>query len=116
VETITVTVPEPPASFVPTEEVVGPAAVEATPQASSPMSEMADNDSEASEGKQSSDAVANSVGQSLNGKRAKGLRVAQTVIPGLLKQVVLVNPNRPHGVPPADQDYSSWGNEAFWQW
>ena len=23
--------------------------------------------------------------------------------------------NTPHGVPPADQEYSSWGNEAFWQ-
>jgi hypothetical protein len=22
----------------------------------------------------------------------------------------------PHAVPPADVDYSSWGNEAFWLW
>jgi len=26
-----------------------------------------------------------------------------------------VTPAAPHGVPPADQTYSSWGNEAFWQ-
>jgi len=117
VETITVSAPQPPTTFVATAEV-GPGSAETPAQSSSsgPMSEMADNDSQASEGKESSDTVANSVGQSLSSKRNKGLRVAQTVIPGLLKQVVLVNLNRPHGVPPADQDYSSWGNEAFWQW
>ncbi len=39
----------------------------------------------------------------------------QIVIIGLLTQVQTTTGKTPHGVPPADQEYSSWGNEALWQ-
>ena len=40
----------------------------------------------------------------------------QTFMLGMLKQVTPATAgNAIHGVPPADQDFSSWGNEALWQ-
>jgi hypothetical protein len=79
------------------------------PQGQSPLEQLSDN----SEEQIASDSVADSVGKSLG----EGTTVAsKTLIPGLLKQFVNLTPNNPHGVPPADVDYSSWGNEALWRW
>jgi filamentous hemagglutinin family protein len=62
-----------------------------------------------------SDGVANSVGDSLNGG-GKSHVVSKTIIPGVLDEIITLTPTHPHGVPPADEDYSSWGNEALWRW
>jgi filamentous hemagglutinin family protein len=61
-----------------------------------------------------SDSVANSVGDSLNGEKPHV--VSKTVIPGVLDEIVTLTPRNPHGIPPADENYSSWGNEALWRW
>jgi filamentous hemagglutinin family protein len=94
-----------------------------TTAAPNPLQQMADSsdngdsDYEASE---PSDTATVTLGKSLNsgpsGHSKPGTTVTLTLIPGMLKQVVSLGPNAPHGVPPADQDYSSWGNEALWQW
>ena len=68
-----------------------------------------------SEGTQESDGVTASIGQSL-GHGGKKTVISQTLIPGVLRQTSLLGANQPRGVPPADQDYSSWGNEALWRW
>jgi hypothetical protein len=39
----------------------------------------------------------------------------RTIIGGILTENLQTADNGPHGVPPADEDFSSWGNEAFWQ-
>ncbi|GEM_PF-1959585 len=67
------------------------------------------------EGNQDSDAVTDTIGKSLNGKGGKTV-VSQNLIPGILRQVFLPGANQPRGIPPADRDYSSWGNEALWRW
>ncbi|HXP31978.1 MAG TPA: filamentous hemagglutinin N-terminal domain-containing protein [Stellaceae bacterium] len=41
---------------------------------------------------------------------------ARTIISGILTENLQTADNGPHGVPPADQDFSSWGHEAAWQW
>jgi filamentous hemagglutinin family protein len=42
--------------------------------------------------------------------------ISQSILAGLLTQVVPTGAGQTvHGVPPADQDFSSWGNEALWQ-
>jgi hypothetical protein len=80
-------------------------------QGPTPLEMLSDN----SEQGIASDGVAESVGQSLG--EGKTIYVSsKTIIPGLLKQFVTLTPNNPHGVPPADVDYSSWGNEALWRW
>jgi len=60
----------------------------------------------------SSDTLTVTVANSLT--KSKGSN-SQTVIIGMLKQYTPLGSNTPHGVPPADQEFSSWGNEAFWQ-
>jgi filamentous hemagglutinin family protein len=76
-----------------------------------PLEQLSDN----SEQEIASDSVADSVGKSLG--EGKTIYVSsKTLIPGLLKQIVTLTPNKPQGVPPADVDYSSWGNEALWRW
>jgi hypothetical protein len=91
-----------------------------TPNPIQQMADASDNGDSGYEDTQPSDAVTVSLGQSLNsgssGHIKPGTTVIHTIIPGLLKQVVSLGPNAAHGVPPADQDYSSWGNEALWQW
>ena len=65
---------------------------------------------------QQSDAVANSVGDSLSGTPGSVPSNFVSLIGGLLQQYTPPpGQGTPHGVPPPDQDYSSWGNEAFWQ-
>jgi hypothetical protein len=61
-------------------------------------------------------AVANNVGKSLSGAPGSVPSWTNVLIEGLLRQ--LEPPPgavRPRAVPPVDQIYSSWGNEAFWQ-
>jgi hypothetical protein len=41
---------------------------------------------------------------------------SEVLIPGMLKQIMTLTRNNPSGIPPADEDYSSWGNEALWRW
>lgn len=80
-------------------------------QGPTPLEQLSDN----SEQTTVSDTVADSVGKSLG--EGKTIAVStKMLIPGLLKQIVTLTPNQPHGVPPADVDYSSWGNEALWRW
>jgi hypothetical protein len=80
-------------------------------QGPTPLEQLSDN----SEQGIASDGVADSVGKSLG--EGKTIYVSsKTLIPGLLKQIVTLTPNKPQGVPPADVDYSSWGNEALWRW
>ena len=90
-----------------TEEL---ASVETTP---SPLAKMSGGDEDTG-GETASDSVAGSVGTSLSG--GKTYTATKTLIPGVLKEVVTLTPRTPHGVPPADEDYSSWGNEALWRW
>jgi filamentous hemagglutinin family protein len=104
----------PPTNF-PVADTFMTQGAELNTQPAGPLQELANSD-ETGEGTEPSDAVANNVGQSLSGNGHKQTRVAETIIPGVLKQIVLVNAAQPKGVPPADEDYSSWGNEAFWQW
>ncbi|MGA9795882.1 MAG: hypothetical protein WBQ17_10155, partial [Rhizomicrobium sp.] len=61
---------------------------------------------------ETADTATDELGQSLDGHK----HVTQTVslIPGVLTEVV--DMETPRGIPPADQDFSSWGNEAFWRW
>ncbi len=54
--------------------------------------------------------------QPLGSQAVRSALASQTIIPTLLTQIVVVgNTRSPHGVPPADEDYSSWGNEALWR-
>src|SRR5665213_3294019 len=86
-------------------------------QGPTPLEKMADSDGSNSEGEQASDNLATSVGQSLTSGGHKGtVTITRTLIPGVLTQVVTVGSHNPHGIPPADEDYSSWGNEALWRW
>ncbi len=75
-----------------------------------PIEQMANGDGDHSEGKQASDEATESLGKSLDAghKSTEG----QTLIPGVLAQTASQRGGR--GVPPADVDYSSWGNEALW--
>ncbi len=57
------------------------------------------------------------LGQSLDpGSHKTTVVTTKSIIPGVLTQIVSIGPRSPHGVPPADEDYSSWGNEALWRW
>jgi hypothetical protein len=63
-----------------------------------------------------SNAVANSVGQSLSGAPGSIPSFTNILIQGLLRQFdPPPGASRPRAVPSVDQVYSSWGNEAFWQ-
>jgi hypothetical protein len=54
------------------------------------------------------------IADSLDG--SKKPTASQTIIVGVLTQTGSTGFGQTvHGVPPADQDFSSWGNEALWQ-
>jgi hypothetical protein len=62
------------------------------------------------------DAVAALLGQSLSGKQGSVPSRTVTLINGLLTQFMpATGAQTPQRVPPADEDYSSWGNTPFWQ-
>ena len=79
-------------------------------QTTGPLGNLSGN-TEAS-GDQTSDAASNDLGRSLNGHDSNVQTVA--LIPGVLTEVV--SRQTPRGIPPADQNFSSWGNEALWRW
>ncbi len=61
-----------------------------------------------------SDKAADAVADSLDGSTKKA--TSEIYFGGLLTKLQSAPPSAsPHGVPPADANYSSWGNEAFWQ-
>ncbi len=61
-----------------------------------------------------SDSATVVIADSLDG--GKKPSTSQTILAGMLKQVSPTNAsNTVHAIPPADQDFSSWGNEALWQ-
>lgn len=76
-----------------------------------PLEQIADGNGE---GSQDSDSAADALGNSLNGHKVSS--VTHIIIPGVLTQIVTLGSHNPNGVPPADADYSSWGNEALWRW
>ncbi len=79
----------------------------------SPLQQLTDSSGEGDKSSSRTDAAANALGNSLNGSRAATTRV---LIGGLLKQTLpAASGARPRGVPPADDDFASWGNEALWQ-
>ncbi len=83
-------------------------------QTPGPLDQLADNG--ASEGTDPSDDLTSSLGQSLDPNAHNApITVVKSIIPGVLTEVVMKDLHGPHGVPPADEDYSSWGNEALWQ-
>ncbi len=54
------------------------------------------------------------IADSLDGAKKAG--VTQNIIAGMLSQSNPVSAGHTvHAIPPADQDFSSWGNEALWQ-
>ncbi len=60
-----------------------------------------------------SDSATVVIADSLDGARKSA---STTILAGMLKQTVPTAASHTvHGVPPADQDFSSWGNEALWQ-
>jgi hypothetical protein len=69
-----------------------------------------------SEAEIAADELAASVGSSLDGATGQRPSRRVSIIAGLLGQLVpAVGANVPRGVPPADQNFSSWGNKALWQ-
>ena len=82
-------------------------------QGPTPLEQLTDQSD--SEGKTATDSVAESVGKSLSDGKAIYM-TSEVLIPGMLKQIMTLTRNNPSGIPPADEDYSSWGNEALWRW
>ncbi len=86
-----------------------------------PLEQMANassNGDSSYEGSESSDDLAASLGQSLDparGRKKNAYVTVRTLIPGVLKQIVSTTVRNPRGIPPADENYSSWGNEALWK-
>ncbi|HJW40873.1 MAG TPA: hypothetical protein VJ476_06560, partial [Rhizomicrobium sp.] len=61
-----------------------------------------------------SDSATVVIADSLDG--AKKQAATQTILAGMLTQTAPTGgANSVHAIPPADQDFSSWGNEALWQ-
>ncbi len=61
-----------------------------------------------------SDSATVVIADSLDGAKKQATTTA--ILGGMLKQTTPTDPAHSlHGVPPADQDFSSWGNEALWQ-
>jgi hypothetical protein len=74
-----------------------------------PIEDMAGGDSD----EKASDKAAQSIGDSLSGGKKS---TSQILLGGILKsQNQGGQSTKPHAVPSADEDYSSWGNEALWQ-
>ncbi|HEY1709272.1 MAG TPA: filamentous hemagglutinin N-terminal domain-containing protein [Rhizomicrobium sp.] len=104
--------PPPPTDTLPevilTSETPAPTTT-TTSSAASPIAQMTGGDTDV----KPSDQAAASVGNSLNG----GKRPAATILLGgiLRQQATGGEAVKPHAMPKADEDYSSWGNEALWQ-
>jgi filamentous hemagglutinin family protein len=75
-----------------------------------PLGDLSDNTE--SNGTEAADTETDELGQSLGSHKHNTQAVS--LIPGVLTQVV--DTETTHGIPPADQNFSSWGNEALWRW
>ncbi|HEX3810177.1 MAG TPA: hypothetical protein VHW02_10820 [Rhizomicrobium sp.] len=81
-----------------------------------PLEQLADGDTY--EGTEDSDKASEELGDSLNGGHGHhkpATVVSKVIIPGVLRELVTYYPHQSHAAP-GDEDYSSWGNEALWQW
>ncbi len=92
------------------EEPVAPVLVaQAETSAPAPLADLA---GENVEGTTASDTLTLSVANSLSKSRPSTSRV---LLGGALREFSNTANRSPHGVPSADQEFSSWGNEALWQ-
>jgi hypothetical protein len=96
------------------QQQTGAGTVEVTSQPG-PLEDLTGNSgSGEQESSDKSDKAADAVADSLDGSRKKSN--SETYFGGLLTKLQPAPPSStPHGVPPADADFSSWGNEAFWE-
>ncbi|HEY4940438.1 MAG TPA: filamentous hemagglutinin N-terminal domain-containing protein [Rhizomicrobium sp.] len=96
-----------------TDEGKGPTNTVVTLETSTPGPLASLDNSGDSSAPNASDSATVVIADSLNGAtKAIG---SQTILAGMLKQTAPGTGSSFHGVPPADQDFSSWGNEALWQ-
>jgi filamentous hemagglutinin family protein len=96
--------------------IMGAAGVVASDATSATSDATSATTSQISEEPTPATAVANTVGQSLSGAPGSVPSFTSVLIQGLLRQFdPPPGAARPRAVPPVDQIYSSWGNEAFWQ-
>ncbi|HWA31408.1 MAG TPA: S-layer family protein, partial [Rhizomicrobium sp.] len=84
--------------------------VETTAELPYPLNELAGGDSE---NFTPSDDATQRLADSLEHPKIASVQV---IVPGLLKQVNDLSAQAIAGVPPADEEYSSWGNQALWTW
>ena len=92
------------------EEPVAPVLVaKADTSGPAPLAELA---GENVEGTTASDSLTLSVANSLSKSKPTTSRV---LLGGSLREFSNTTNRSPHGVPSADQEFSSWGNEALWQ-
>ena len=79
-----------------------------------PLEDLTDSSGSGESDTDKSDQVADAVGDSLDGSSKKS--TSESYFGGMLKKLQPQTPtSTPRGIP-ADADFSSWGNEAFWQW
>ena len=95
---------------VPEEGPSGNSAVTLETATPGPLASLDSNSSD-SESSHASDGATVVIADSLDGAKKSG---STTILPGVLKSSSASGSGM-HAVPPADQDFSSWGNEALWQ-
>ncbi len=78
---------------------------------SAPIADLA-GDSGSAEGHHASDSVTVEVADSLSKPRPS---VSHILIGGVLREFPTTEGKTPRGVPSADEEFSSWGNETLWQ-
>jgi len=80
-----------------------------------PLEDLTDSSGQGDqESSEKSDKTADALGDSLDGSKKKS--ASEVYLSGLVTKLEPATPaNTPHGIPPADSDFASWGNEAFWQ-
>ena len=81
---------------------------------SNPIATLTGQGGQNNEPASASDTATTTIASSLNGSSKPP--ISHPLIPGVLSQITQASATKNvHGIPPADQDFSSWGNEAFWQ-
>jgi filamentous hemagglutinin family protein len=80
-----------------------------------PLEDLTDNSGQGTQdSSDKSDKAADALGDSLDGSKKKS--ASEVYFGGLVTKLEPATAsNTPHGIPPADADFASWGNEAFWQ-
>ncbi|MEI9886954.1 MAG: filamentous hemagglutinin N-terminal domain-containing protein [Rhizomicrobium sp.] len=94
------------------EQPTGASAVTLETTTPSPLAALEGEGGGDGETPNASDGATVVIADSLDGAKKAG---SQTILAGMLKSTSGTGGTAPHGVPPADQDFSSWGNEALWQ-